>query len=98
MRGGETAVVVAVMGKAVFVIVFRGRGSGAFVFVFRDRVRIKAATHGDRHVQGSTGLTLAIHFSAVSDAEDSYALARIINFIDHSIVPDPNSSVILGTG
>jgi len=42
--------------------------------------------------------SLAIHFSAVPDAKDSYAFTCIIDFIEDSIIPNPNSPVILGTG
>jgi hypothetical protein len=41
---------------------------------------------------------LAIHFSAVSHAKNFYALARIIDFIEDPIIPDPNAPIILGTG
>jgi len=35
--------------------------------------------------------SLAIHFSAVPDAKDSYAFTCIIDFIEDSIIPNPNS-------
>jgi hypothetical protein len=39
---------------------------------------------------------LTIDFAAVSDPENSYKLPRIINLVDHSVIADPNSPVVLG--
>jgi hypothetical protein len=41
---------------------------------------------------------LTIHFPTMSDAENSHALVGIIDFIEDSIIPDPYSPVIFGTG
>jgi hypothetical protein len=49
-----------------------------------------------RYETSTDRLPLTVNFAAVSNPENSYKFPRIINLIDHSVIPDPNSPVVLG--
>jgi hypothetical protein len=49
-----------------------------------------------RYETSTDRLPLTVNFAAVSNPENSYKFPRIINLIDHSVIADPNSPVVLG--